>query len=371
MRTNRRQFLTGASALAAGLTLPSNPLFAKDKAAKSLNILFLGGTGFIGPHMVRGCLERGHKVTLFNRGKRNTHLFPGLETIVGDRDPKKSEGLKGLAGRKFDAVVDTSGYVPRHVDGSAELMADLAPHYLFISTVAVYTYETPGNMDEDAPLEVLSEPGSEEVGKHYGGLKVLCEEAVKKYFPRQHTILRPTYIIGPGDHTDRFIHYIDRPMQGGRMAMPGPKSHHISFVDVRDLADHTVRSLENINPGVYNIVNRPQQANWGEYMEMSLSLSKADIDLIWMDPEFLMKQEGFDHPIDTPFPMWLNPTNIYVESQARAVKHGFSNRPFRETVIDTFNWWMQLTEERHKGKRQMISAEFENKLLAAWDAYKK
>ena len=283
---------------------------------------------------------------------------------------KKGKGLSGLKGRKFDAVVDNSGYVPRHVDGSAKLLADLAPHYLFISTVAVYDQTISSEITEGSPLLELSEPGSEDVGKHYGALKVLCEQAVQKYFPEQHTILRPTYIIGPGDHTDRFIHYIDRPMQGGRMAMPAPKSNPLRYVDVRDLADYVLSSLENKITGVFNMVNKAGDTNWGEYLDLSLALSKADVDVEWIDFEFLKTQEGFEHPVYTPFPMWLHPTNVPPVSHARAIEKGFSNRPFRETVTDTFNWWMQQSEERRTtNKRQMMTSEREQALLKAWDAY--
>lgn len=371
MKTNRRQFLSGTAATVAGLSLPSANLLAESKSDKPLNILVLGGTGFIGPHIVRKFLSRGHKVTLFNRGKRNTHLFPDLETIVGDRDPKKGKGLSGLEGRKFDVVVDNSGYVPRHVEGSAKLLSDLAPHYLFISTVAVYDQTITGEITEDSPLLELSEPGSEDVGKHYGALKVLCEAAVAKHYPKNHTILRPTYIIGPGDHTDRFIHYIDRPLHGGRMAMPAPKSNSLRFVDVRDLADYVLNSIENKLTGIYNMVNDPGSVNWGQYLDLSVSLSKSDVQIEWMDFEFLKTQEGFEHPVYTAFPMWLHPTNVPPISQARSLENGFSNMPFRETVIDTFNWWMQQSEERRTTKkRKTFPKEREMALLKAWDAYK-
>ena len=370
LQTNRRQFIVNSVLAGSSLSFASGThLFAGEgKTEKPLNILFLGGTGFIGPHMVRQCLARGHKVTLFNRGKRNRDLFPELETIIGNRDPKIDQGLKGLEGRKWDAVVDTSGYVPRHVDGSASLLAKAAPHYLYISTVAVYKDFLQKNMDEDSPLAELEDPTVEDVGKYYGALKVLCEQKVRDNFPKAATILRPTFIVGPGDHTDRFIHYFDRPLKGGRMAMPGTPDNDIGYVDVRDLAEHVVRSLENIKPGIYNMVNKPKAANFGDLMKQTIALSQSDVELIWMDQRFLAKQEEIGDSIFGPFPMWVSSeTGFATASQKRALANGFSNRPFRETVIDTFNWWMQQPQKRRENKRVTMSVELEQKLLAAWD----
>ena len=374
MEANRRQFLTATAAATAGLTLPASDLFAKEKAVKPLNILFLGGTGFIGPHMVRDCVQRGHKVTLFNRGSKKD-MFPELETIVGDRDPNNGEGLNGLKGRTFDCVVDTSGYLPRHVEGSAELLKAQAKHYLFISTVAVYDNFSVKGADENHTLGSLDDPTVEEItGTTYGPLKVYCEQMVTKHFPDNHTILRPTYIIGPGDHTDRFIHYIDRPMKGGRMAMPGTPDNFISYVDVRDLAAHTTRCLENGIVDTQNMVSPPNSSTWGEYLDLSLSLSKADVDVEWLPTEFLKTQEGFDG-MWSPFPMWMdnnNPTlgQFSSMSQTRAIKSGFSNRPFRDTVVDSFNWWMQQSEERRTTKkRDNFPMAREESLLKAWDEY--
>jgi 2'-hydroxyisoflavone reductase len=318
----RRQFMVNSVLAGTTLSLASGVnLFAGEGTAeKALNILFLGGTGFIGPHMVRQCLARGHKVTLFNRGKRNRDLFPKLETIIGNRDPKIDQGLKGLEGRKWDAVIDTSGYVPRHVEASSALLAKAAPHYLYISTVAVYKDFLKKNMDEDSPLAEIDDPTSEDVGKYYGALKVLCEQRVRENFSKAATILRPTFIVGPGDHTDRFIHYFDRPMKGGRMAMPGTPENDVGYVDVRDLAEHVVRSLENIKPGIYNMVNKPMAANFGELMKQSIALSKSDVELIWMDQAFLSKQEEIGDSIFGPFPMWVSSeTGFSTESQKRAV----------------------------------------------------
>lgn len=368
--TKRRNFLK-ASTAAAFTFSTAGALATNSKDNKPLDILFLGGTGFIGPHMVRACLARGHKVTLFNRGKRNSNLFPELETIIGNRDPEVDDGLEGLKGRKWDVVVDTSGYIPRHVDASAELLADVVSRYLFISTVAVYSDFSIKNMDEDAPLIKLDDPTVEKVtGETYGGLKVLCEEAVQKHYGAAATILRPTYIIGPGDHTDRFIHYIHRPTEGGRMAMPGRADNPISFIDVRDLANFVEHCLANQISGVFNTVNKPGVSNFGDLMDLSTSLNESDVKIAWLDSDFLAEQQELMGDKYAQFPMWHDqnsPDGSGTTSQARAVAAGMTNRSFEQTTADTHRWWVNQPQERRDNRRIYISNEFEQALLAAWD----
>jgi len=368
---NRRRLLQSSMAVASSLVLGSTVKYYASKRMNTnpLRILFLGGTGFIGPHMVRHCLAKGHEVTLFNRGKRNAELFPDLETIIGDRDPKKGLGLSGLKGRTWDTVIDTSGYLPRHVTASSVLLASVVPHYLFISTVAVYDDFTSLTMDEYSPLASINDPTTEKItSESYGPLKVLCEKAVAKNYPSAHTILRPTFIVGPGDNTDRFIHYFDRPMQGGRMALAGSPKDEYGHIDVRDLADHVVRSIESVKPGIYNMVNKPHAANFGDLMQRTISLTQSNVELVWMNKEFLAKQEEVGDKMFGPFPMWIRPPSGFsLQSQSRAVANGFTNRPIRETIIDTYNWWMQQTAKRRKNKRVTLSTELEQKLLIAWD----
>ncbi|MEJ8566390.1 NAD-dependent epimerase/dehydratase family protein [Elongatibacter sediminis] len=363
MTLNRRQLIRNLGTGALGALVPFGLTARTRPNEEPLRILFLGGTGFIGPHMVRQALSRGHEVTLFNRGN-HPDAFPQLEQLVGDRDG----GLTALEGRQWDAVIDTSGYVPRHVDDSSRLLAAAGtPHYLFISTVAVYERFDSPEMDESAPLATLEDPGVEEVtGTTYGPLKVLCEAAVKAHYPAAHTILRPTFICGPGDHTDRFIWYIDRPLAGGRMAVPGPQSLAISYVDVRDLAEFTVRALEERIEGAYNMVNPPGATTTGDLMRESLTASGADPDLVWMTSGFLR-----DHELEWRFPMCPDPLEnpaVGHFSQAAARERGFSNRPFTETVRATFDWWMNQPEERRKNRRDVLPRDVEQSWLAALDA---
>ncbi|MDZ4348070.1 MAG: NAD-dependent epimerase/dehydratase family protein [Xanthomonadaceae bacterium] len=360
---HRRKILKLA---AAGGTLamlsPLTLLAQTAKAPRPLEILFLGGTGFIGPHMVQEALDRGHKITLFNRG--NSPPPPGVEQLIGDRD----NDLTALEGRRFDAVVDTSGYVPRHVDSAAALLAKGGtPHYLFISTVAVYdNFRQPG-MDESGQLKTLADPSIETVdGETYGPLKVLCEQAVNAHYTGAATILRPTFIIGPGDHTDRFIYYIDRPRQGGRMPVPGPQSLAMAYVDVRDLAAFTIHSLEDNIFGIYNMVSAPSATTFGEVMRLSLEASGADVELAWIAPGQMRAAD-----LEWSFPMCPNPLEnpgFPSLSQAAALAKGFSNRPFSDTVRDTYDWWMAEPEARRLGKRDPLPLETQQKWLQALDA---
>ncbi|MCB1602629.1 MAG: NAD-dependent epimerase/dehydratase family protein [Xanthomonadales bacterium] len=363
----QRRELMKLAALAAAMGAFSPRALMAGSGAKPLKILFLGGTGFIGPHMVQRALDRGHEVTLFNRGNSNDR-FPELETLTGDRDGK----LEALEGRRWDAVVDTSGYVPRHVGDSARLLkAGGTPHYLFISTVAVYEPSTTPGLDESAALRTMADPSVEKVdGDTYGPLKVLCEQAVDKHFPDAATILRPTFIVGPGDTTDRFAHYLERPLAGGSMAVPGPKEMPLTYVDVRDLADFTIHALEQQVYGRYNMVNAPGAATTGELMQRSLALSGAEVELVWISHAFLRQQEllGKGKP---GYPMMVDPAEyggFSSLSQAAAVAKGFQNRNFADTIKVTWDWWSSLPAERRSGRRVSLTPEIEASWIAAWKA---
>ena len=182
-----------------------------------MNLLLLGGPKFVGRAVIDAALASGHEVTLFNRGTTGADLYPELERIVGDRDG----GLEGLLGRRWDAVVDTSGYVPRIVGASANLLATAVEHYVFVSSISVYA-SFDQVVDETSPLDTLSEPGSEEVSEHYGALKALCEHEVERAFPDRSTLVRAGLIVGPHDPTGRFTYWPHRIARGGDVLVPGP-----------------------------------------------------------------------------------------------------------------------------------------------------
>ncbi len=256
MNNDRRRFLKssilGGAAVAAGCTpeAATEPE-AKAIAAGPMSILILGGTGFIGPHMVREALRRGHEVSLFNRGRTNRDLFPDLKLYKGDRN----NGLQSLEGGNWDVVVDNSGYVPRQVEDSARLLSSVVSHYLFVSTISVYAV-SPAPITEESPLATMEEETDEEItGGTYGPMKALCEQRVTSVLGASRTtILRPTYICGPGDRTDRFTYWPVRTMRGGEMLWPGSPQDNIQIIDVRDLANFTVDCVEQKIAGIFNSV---------------------------------------------------------------------------------------------------------------------
>ena len=252
MPMNRRAFL-GSSTAALGLGLGTRELGATSShtslspdtrdPSQTLRILVLGGTGFIGPHQVRYALDRGHTVTLFNRGRTNSHLFPGVEKLVGDRDG----GLDPLRGRQWDVVLDNSGYEPRIVRDSARLLADAVGQYLFVSTQSVYADRSIIDQDETGAVGMADRP--EEEWEGYGPLKALCEREVQEVFSDRATIVRPPVIVGPGDGSDRFTYWVDRIHRGGEVLAPGSPDDPTQFVDVRDLTHWMVRCLRGRSDG--------------------------------------------------------------------------------------------------------------------------
>lgn len=326
----------------------------------------LGGTGFIGPHMVRELLRRGHSVTLFNRGRTNSDLFPDIETIKGDRDG----GLQGLKGRTWDAVVDNSGYVPRHVQDSARLLAKSTQRYVFISSLSVYADFAVEN-HEDSPLATIDDESVEEVnGETYGALKALCEKrAAAEIADDQLTLLRPNYIAGPGDHTDRFSYWPLRTRRGGEMVWPGTRDDSIQYIDVGDLAVFVADCIEQEVSGTYNMTNPAGAYTMGRLFDDCQALTKADVDPVWITTEFAYEQGLIG---GRSLPIWHPASGPQAAgggfSAERALRAGLYNRPARETLRDILNWWDTLPAERTGKLRAGLDAEREAEVIAAWKA---
>jgi 2'-hydroxyisoflavone reductase len=368
MKSNRREFIK-ASALAGTAIATGLPAVAAAKdgdVSKPLSVLVLGGTGFIGPHMVRELLRRGHSVTLFNRGRTNNELFPDIETIKGDRNGD----LQGLEGRSWDAVVDNSGYVPRHVQDSARLLAENAKRYLFISSLSVYADFAVEN-HEESPLATLEDETVEEVtGVTYGALKALCEKrAAAEFGGDRLTILRPNYIAGPGDHTDRFSYWPIRTRKGGEMVWPGTRNDVIQFVDVKDLAIFVADCLEQQIAGTYNMTNARGAYSMGQLLDDCRALTSADVEPVWISAEFADEQGLIG---GRALPIWHPPSGEHAAaggfSAARAIKAGLQNRPARETLRDILTWWDTLPSERTAELRAGLEATREAEVIAAWKA---
>jgi 2'-hydroxyisoflavone reductase len=372
MATNRRDFLrlsiaTGAflAALEEARGSTSFQAAAGAKPPKKLRMLVFGGTGFIGPELVQYALSRGHEVTLFNRGKTNPHLFPDQEKIIGDRNPDQGEGLKGLEGKTWDVAFDDSGYFPRHVKASAELLAKAGvAYYLYVSSISAYASFTKDGQDEDAPTAKLADPAVESMGEqfqNYGGLKALCEEAVQAAFPKKCAVVRPGYIVGPGDPTDRFTYWPVRISRGGDALIPGTADDPIQVIDVRDLAEWMVHLAEASTLGMYNACGPEKKLVWGKVIEACSKACEKPAKVHWTSVEEL---QGEKVP---PLPIWAPPNGeeagVHTVSNARAMAAGLTFRPIQTTVSDTLAWFKELPAERQKAFKSPLSEEEEQRVL--------
>lgn len=369
-----RRALLGAGAALGGLGLvgacgstraAGEPERAEAGSARKLDLLILGGTGFLGPHVVERALERGHSMTLFNRGRTDPGRFAHLEQLVGDRD----HDLDALRGRRWDAVIDTSGYVPRHVRGPAELLAPNIGQYLFVSTCSVYPDLGTLAIDETSRVAEIDDPTIERVDNEtYGALKVLCERAAEELLPGRTTVVRPGLIVGPGDTTDRFGYWPKRVARGGEVLAPGDPAWQTQFSDVRDLAAFMVHLLEQRTTGVFNVDGPSRPAPMGELLEACVTAARNDARLTWVDWPFL-DQQGVRAWLDLP--AWQPPpegsAQVPAVSCARAFAAGLRFRPILETVEATLAFEL----EREPGERPPrfgISREREAEVLSAWHA---
>jgi 2'-hydroxyisoflavone reductase len=344
--------------------------YGQQDSPKAMDILILGGTGFIGPHMVREALRRGHSVTLFNRGRTSNALFPDLETIKGDR----GGDLSVLENRKWDAVIDNSGYVPRHVQNSAATLAPNIGQYLFISSISVYDSWMISN-DEDSKMATIDDETIEEVtGETYGALKALCEKRAQAEISADKlTILRPTYVCGPGDHTDRFSYWPVRITKGGEMLLPGGPEYPLQIIDVRDLANFTIDCLEQKNTDTYNTVTPVGSYSMGQVLADSQAASSASVEPVWVDEAFATEAaESSQVQNREIFPIWhgINGDDAKASSVSgeKAVAAGLHNRPVKETIRDLLQWWSTLPEDRTTTMQAGMTAAQEAQLIAAWKA---
>lgn len=375
MLIRRRTFLQAslsASALAAaGLSCATGPrgqLAAAAAAQRAkLNVLVLGGTGYLGPAVVEAARARGHTPTLFNRGKTNPGLFTDIEQLHGDRDGK----LDALRGRTWDAVVDDTGYVPRVVRQSAELLSPSVKRYLFISTISVYSDEKTLGQDESAPRARMpaEDANSEEVRKHYSPLKAACEDVITEVYRERATVVRPGYIIGPRDPYDRFTYWAVGCDRGGPLLAPGDGSDPTQFIDVRDLGAFIVGCLERDAPGAYNATGPATRLTMKQLLDGCLAAAGTPSRLVWI-PEAFLRAHGVDPDAEDreDLPLW-NPHSALAEvSIARAVAQGAVFRPVVETARDTLAWWKAQPEARRQKMRGGLAPEQEQEILQAFTA---
>jgi nucleoside-diphosphate-sugar epimerase len=350
---NRREFLIFS---AAALAIP-----ALAAGRKPLKILILGGTGFIGPHQVETALGRGHQVSIFNRGKTAPDMFPQIENLIGDRD----DDLTALKGRKWDAVIDNSGHIPRWVKQSAELLKPNVGQYLFMSSLSVYADNSVIGLAEDGKRMELEDPTTEERGTQtYGGMKALSEDYVVATFPENNTIVRAGLVVGPGDPTDRFTYWPVRLHRGGETLAPGTPQDPVQCIDVRDLARWTIQAIEDRHYGPYNVTGPYHQMTMGQFLDITADTTNSTSTLTWVPWDFLRANKVSPW---TDLPMWVPPGSgmdgfVQVDI-SRAVNADLTFRPMAQTVQDSLAWYRTINDGPLKAG---LSAEREAELLKKW-----
>jgi 2'-hydroxyisoflavone reductase len=329
-----------------------------------MRLLILGGTVFLGRHIAEYALGRGHEVAIFTRGQRNPDLFPAAERLRGDRDGD----LSALAGRRWDAVIDTSGYVPRIVRASAEALADRVERYIFISTISVYADYSRVGMAEDGPIGTLADPTVEAItGETYGPLKALCESSVEAVFPGGALIIRPGLIVGPHDQSDRFTYWPGRVAHGGPVLVPRTLDRAIQIIDVRDLAAWTVRLAEERATGVFNATGPDRTLMMRELFDTCREAAGPGNDAapVVVAEDFLLER-GVGPWMEIPLWMPDRPemAGFFAIDCRRAFAAGLTFRPLAETVRDTLAW--DRGRPADTPRRAGLAPEREAELLREW-----
>lgn len=332
-----------------------------------MKILVLGGTQYVGRHLVEAALARGHDLTLFNRGRTAAALFPQLERRQGDR----RQDLSILAEGEWDAVIDTCGYLPRELEASCALLARRVGRYLYISSISAYAGFAAPN-DEASPLgrlEDLADPGTEIVdGASYGPLKAACEAPVLRHFGERALILRPGLVVGPYDPTQRFTYWparVARAVDGEALLVPGRPDDGLQFIDARDLAAFALAALEQGRCGVYNVVAAAGQWRRGELLDLCAAAAGVRPTWAWAAEARLLELGVKPW---TELPLWLPQQGEYAafmhSANAKALAAGLRIRPLAETVADTLAWWRGLPAEAQAFTKAGLSREREAELLA-------
>ncbi len=351
--------------------------FAADNAGgpvKKLRILILGGTGFTGPHQVRYALARGHKVTLFNRG-RQAREWPGeVEELIGDRN---TGDLKALQGREWDVCVDNPTTLPFWVRDAGRVLQGKVRHYVFISTVSVYAAN---DKPEDESAAVLPYRGKDPMaetaetfraspGELYGSLKAVSEQEAKRQFPGSTTIIRPGLIVGPGDETDRFTYWPVRLAHGGEVLGPGDGADPVQFIDARDLAEWTIRMAEARTLGVFNATGPQRPLSMRDMLAGVAAATGAAAHVTWVATDFLEARQVSPW---SDLPVWVpgqgDSAGFARRNVGKALDAGLTFRPLATTAADTLAWFRQQPEARQAKLRAGLSSVREAELLEQWRA---
>lgn len=352
----RREFIGAGATLIAGSVL-GPPAFAAS-AQNKLSILVLGGTGFIGPHQIEVALANGHQVTMFNRGSNPGMFGDSVEELIGNRDVNVDTGLTALEGKRtWDVVIDNSGYVPRHVRDSAELLKGRVGRYLYISTTGVYDFEKTPSVTHESPLH-SNFPDTEEVtGESYGPLKAECDLIVQDIYGDASTIVRPTVIVGPGDRTDRFTYWVERFHEGGDIVCPPDPEREAAWIDVRDLTEWVIKLCESNRPGVFIASGPASPIDHEQVMYGFRAFSAGPVRLHW-PTRGLLDEFGFNPPW-----FWSGERSRHMDASA-SVAAGLTYRSLAESIGDTHEWWQSQSQERRNNARRWPTAQEERAVLA-------
>jgi 2'-hydroxyisoflavone reductase len=376
MHFSRRDLIKLGALAAAATALPAaaaRPVAPVGKAARPLRILILGGTGFTGPFQVEYALARGHQVTLFNRGKRPSPEWSGqVEQLLGDRN---TGDLKSLEGREWDVCIDNPTSLPFWVRDAGKVLEGKVGHFLFISTISVYADGSKPGMTEDAGLaqykgkDAMAETQETlraDIENLYGALKALSEAEAKKQFGDKVTIVRPGYIVGPRDETDRFTYWPHRIAQGGEVLLPGDGSDPVQIIDGRDLGEWMIRLAEAGTTGTFNAVGPDYTLTTDMMAHGCHAVTGGPIRFTHVPPAFLEQQQ-------VELPIWVpskdNPFAGYGQvSNAKAIAAGLTFRPLATTVADLLAWFRAQPAERQAALRAGIARDKETEVLKAWHA---
>lgn len=336
-----------------------------------MKILIIGGTKFLGRHLIDAALANDHEVTLFNRGKFSREEFENVEQIHGDRHAD----LEKLSGGNWDAVIDTCGYLPQSVKKSAEFLADKVKQYVFISSGSVYAETSEPNYDEQTATAKLATEQKEKfenfdtnqelnglvLGESYGALKVLCEEAAGRAMPNRVLNVRAGMIVGAFDWTDRFAYWVMRVASGGEVLAPGAPENFVQLIDVRDLSEWIIEMIERGETGIFNATSAPFDLTFGKMLDAMKSALATDAEFVWADEKFLVENNVAPW---SEMPFYLPESddaarNFLTMNVDRALSKNLKFRPLGETVRDVFEW----RKSQHHQMRAGISAERERELL--------
>ncbi|WP_028399701.1 NAD-dependent epimerase/dehydratase family protein [Ectobacillus panaciterrae] len=339
-----------------------------------MKILILGGTRFLGRHIAQEALRRGYAVTLFNRGNNN-EVFRNVEILLGDRDGT----LKALKGRKWDAVIDTCGFVPRTVSKAAKVLGDNINHYTYISSISVYKDWIPLGITESYPVQTMSAEEADEVTKdtagpvyeYYGPLKALCEQEAQQQMPGKVLNVRAGQIVGSFDYTDRLPYWVKRVAMGGRILCPGNPDKRVQLIDVRDMATWILEMAKERTTGTYNVTGPNYSLTMNQLLETCKQVTESDAEFVWVQEEFLLENDVVPW---VQMPLWL-PENTALPGEMepwkgasdisinKAVQQGLSFRPLEETIYDIWEWEQGRQDNKRKAG---LPPEREQELLELW-----